>query len=102
VLHNEATLMYSRQMRFGRAGSDRWRFRHHRLHLARAAFNYGLFQLNFGMPSNPAVYRPVETVHQLLVYALLALAGLHAAMALWHQIVRRDGILLRMLPGGSS
>ena len=66
------------------------------------AFNYGLFQLNFGIPSNPAVYRPVETVHQLLAYALFALAGLHAAMALWHQIVRRDGILLRMLPGGSS
>jgi cytochrome b561 len=63
------------------------------------AFNCGMFQLNFSVPSNPAVYRPIETVHQLLAYALFALAGLHAAVALWHQIVRRDGILLRMLPG---
>ena len=63
------------------------------------AFNYGTFQLSFGVPTNPAVYRPVETVHQLLAYALFAIAGLHAAVALWHQFVRRDGILIRMLPG---
>jgi cytochrome b561 len=34
-----------------------------------------------------------------LAYALFALAGLHAAGALYHHFVRRDGILLRMMPG---
>ena len=35
-------------------------------------------------------------------YALFALAGLHAVGALYHQFVRRDGILLRMMPGGTG
>ena len=62
-------------------------------------FVYGVFQLNFGIASNPAVFHPAEKIHQLLAYALFALAGLHAAGALYHHFVRRDGILLRMMPG---
>ncbi|RBP04170.1 cytochrome b561 [Roseiarcus fermentans] len=65
-------------------------------------FDYGLFQLNVGVASNPAVYRPAETVHQLLAYALFALAGAHIAGALYHHFVRRDGLLLRMSPGGAG
>ena len=62
-------------------------------------FDYGLFQLNFGVASNPAVFHPAEEIHQWLAYALFALAGLHILAALWHQFVRRDGLLLRILPG---
>ncbi len=64
------------------------------------AFDFGLFQLSFGVPSVRSVFRPAETIHQLLAYALFALAALHAAAALWHHTVRRDGVLMRMMPGG--
>src|SRR5579871_3673756 len=38
-------------------------------------------------------------IHSLLAdYALLALVGIHVAAALYHQFVRRDGVLRRMLP----
>jgi cytochrome b561 len=65
-------------------------------------FDYGLFQLNFGVASNPAVYHPAEEIHQLLAYALFALAGAHIAGALYHHFVRRDGVLLRMMPDGTG
>lgn len=61
-------------------------------------FDYGLFQLNFGVHSDRGIFGPAEEVHQLLAYSLFALVGLHVAGALWHQYVRRDGVLLRMLP----
>jgi cytochrome b561 len=39
-------------------------------------------------------------IHALLAtYALLGLVGLHVAAALYHYLVRRDGVLQRMLPG---
>ena len=66
------------------------------------SFDYGLFQLNFGVASNPGVFHPAEKMHQWLAYALFALAGLHAAGALWHHYIRRDGVLMRMLPGGTG
>lgn len=37
-------------------------------------------------------------VHGLLAYAIVAAAALHAAAALKHHFVDRDGVLLRMLP----
>jgi cytochrome b561 len=66
------------------------------------SFDYGAFQLNFGVASNPAVFHPAEKIHQLLAYALFALAGVHAAGAVYHHFVRRDGILLRMMTGGTG
>jgi cytochrome b561 len=65
------------------------------------SFDYGLFQLDFGVRSDPAVFHPAEEIHQLLAYALFALVGLHIIGALWHQYFRRDGVLLRILPGGA-
>jgi len=39
-------------------------------------------------------------VHGLLAnYAILILVGLHAAAALYHHFIMRDGVLKRMLPG---
>lgn len=38
-------------------------------------------------------------LHVALTNVILALIALHVAAALWHQFVRRDGVLARMLPG---
>jgi cytochrome b561 len=41
-------------------------------------------------------------VHGLLAnYVMLALVGLHVVAALYHRFIRNDGVLQRMLPGGS-
>jgi cytochrome b561 len=64
-------------------------------------FDFGLFKLDFGIKSNRAVFHPTEDLHGYLAYALFALAGVHAAAALWHQFVLRDGLLARMWPAAS-
>lgn len=61
-------------------------------------FDFGTFHLNFGVRSNRAVFRPTEDIHGYLAYALFALAGVHAAAALWHHCYLRDGVLGRMWP----
>ncbi|PNG27432.1 cytochrome b [Methylocella silvestris] len=49
---------------------------------------------------------PVEAAfklaHHLCVYALLALVAVHAAAALRHALVLRDGVLARMLPASRN
>jgi cytochrome b561 len=62
-------------------------------------FNFGLFQVDFGVAKNRAIFHPTEDIHQYLAYALFALAGIHALAALWHHFIRHDGVLRRMLPG---
>jgi cytochrome b561 len=61
-------------------------------------FDFALFRIDFGVPKNRAVFQPTELVHGYLAYALLGVASLHALAALWHQYVRRDGVLRRMWP----
>lgn len=61
-------------------------------------FQFGLFDLNFGIKKNPAIFGPTEDIHGYLAYALFALAGLHAIAALWHHFVLRDGVLKRIWP----
>ena len=61
-------------------------------------FDFGLLRLDFGVPKNRAVFQPTELIHGYLAYALFGLATLHALAALWHQYVRRDGMLWRMWP----
>jgi cytochrome b561 len=64
------------------------------------AFDFGLFKVDFGVAKNPAIFHPTEDIHGYLAYTLFALVGVHAFAALWHQFVRRDGLLLRMWPAG--
>ncbi len=59
---------------------------------------FGLFDINFGVKKNPAIFEPTEDIHGYLAYALFALAGLHALAALWHHFVLRDGVLKRIWP----
>jgi cytochrome b561 len=61
-------------------------------------FDFGIFKLDFGIKSNRAVFHPTEDLHGYLAYALFALAGVHALVALWHQFILRDGLLGRMWP----
>lgn len=62
------------------------------------ALDFGLFQLNFGIRSNRAIFHPTEDIHGYLAYGLFALAGMHALAAVWHHFIRGDGVLRRMWP----
>lgn len=59
---------------------------------------FGLFQVPAFAPGDRALRRLVGGWHELGANAILILAGLHAAAALVHHYVRRDGVLRRMLP----
>lgn len=56
-------------------------------------FDFGLFQVDFGIKKNPAIFHPTEDIHGYLAYALFALAGLHAIAALGHRFYLHDGLL---------
>jgi cytochrome b561 len=60
-------------------------------------FDFGAFELNFGIKKNRAVFAPTEDIHGYLAYALFAIAGLHALAALWHRYILHDGVLGRMM-----
>lgn len=60
--------------------------------------DFYLFQVSSPFEANRAVARPMKEAHELAAYALVGLAALHAAAALWHHFVRRDNVLRRMLP----
>lgn len=40
----------------------------------------------------------VNETHIMIAYAIAAMIALHIGAALWHQFLRRDGLLYRMLP----
>jgi cytochrome b561 len=61
-------------------------------------FHFGVFDLDFGVKKNRAIFEPTEDIHGYLAYALFALAGLHALAALWHHFGLHDGVLARMWP----
>lgn len=60
--------------------------------------DFGLFQIASPFARTPEVYKPLTEIHELAAFALIILAVLHAAVAIWHQYVQKDGILLRMMP----
>ncbi|MGQ0385297.1 MAG: cytochrome b [Gammaproteobacteria bacterium] len=59
---------------------------------------FGLVQLPDFVAPDRELKHLMEDVHETLAKALIALAVLHAAAALKHQFVDRDGLLWRMLP----
>ena len=61
-------------------------------------FDFGLFKIDPGIKSNRAIFHPTEDLHGYLAYAIFALAGIHALVALWHQFIVRDGLMARMWP----
>jgi cytochrome b561 len=60
---------------------------------------FGLFEI----PSPASFTKPQHhlfgQLHNWMAYVILGLAGLHAAAALYHHLVLRDDVLLRMWPG---
>jgi cytochrome b561 len=64
----------------------------------RSVSYFNLFMLpTLGTASRPLL-RSIRGYHELIATAILVAAGLHAAMALVHQYVWRDGVLSRMIP----
>lgn len=62
---------------------------------------FGAWTFASPWPADRATARNLLEVHELLANALLILAGIHAAAALAHHYVLRDGTLVRMLPGAT-
>jgi cytochrome b561 len=63
---------------------------------------YSLVNLPPLATPEPALKESARLAHVWLGYLLLALLAIHAAAALHHQFVKRDGTLSRMLPGLSQ
>ncbi len=61
---------------------------------------WGFLQLPDFVAPDAGLKEIFEEIHELLVNVLFALVALHVAAAIKHQFLDRDGLLLRMLPGG--
>jgi cytochrome b561 len=64
------------------------------------SIDFGVFQIVYPLDhviSRNAV-RTLKRFHEFLGQAVLLLAFVHAAAALWHHYVRKDSVLVRMLP----
>jgi cytochrome b561 len=57
---------------------------------------FDLFTVPAFDPSNKALRHDAVELHGLVANILLAVAGLHAAAALWHHWILKDGVLRRM------
>lgn len=63
------------------------------------AIDFGLFTLALPLKDQlGGLARGAKEVHETLGVAILVLAGVHAAAALFHHYVLRDGVLRQMLP----
>ena len=59
----------------------------------------GLIPLPALASPNKTLAEEIGGVHGTVAWALLALIALHVTGALYHALVRRDGVIRRMLPG---
>ena len=60
---------------------------------------FGQIPLPDLLPVNKEFAALIKPLHEISAVALVGLAGLHIAAALKHQLIDRDGLLQRMLPG---
>jgi cytochrome b561 len=58
----------------------------------------GLYDIPSPWPKSRELKHYSKEIHELLAHTLILLAGLHAAAALAHRYVLKDGTLQRMLP----
>ncbi len=63
---------------------------------------YGVGQVGQYLTASRRLGHQILEYHQLLGNLIVWLAGLHAAAALYHHYLRRDGVLRAMLPGGRA
>lgn len=59
---------------------------------------FGWFQFPALVGENHDLHEIMEEVHEVLFFALLTVAVIHVAAALYHHFVLKDGVLRRMLP----
>jgi cytochrome b561 len=59
---------------------------------------FGVMQLPDLVAKNKALAELLKSVHVTLNYTMLVLVAMHAAAALQHHFIARDGVLKRMLP----
>jgi len=60
---------------------------------------FGVLPLPDFVPVNKALAEAIKPWHGYAAFAMAALVLLHVAAALKHQLIDRDGLLARMLPG---
>jgi cytochrome b561 len=60
---------------------------------------FGVVQLPDFVAPDKGLQEWMHDAHHFLIWALFAFVGLHVAGALKHQLIDRDGLLFRMLPG---
>jgi cytochrome b561 len=60
---------------------------------------FGLFSLPGLTAPDQAKSVAVFAAHAIAAFTLVALVAMHVGAALYHHFIRRDGVLLRMLPG---
>ncbi len=63
---------------------------------------YGLGNLGPYLAESRSLGHQVMKVHELLANAIVVVAGLHAAAALFHHFFIKDGVLRAMLPGARA
>jgi cytochrome b561 len=59
---------------------------------------FNLFVVPAFDPGNKALRHDAKELHGLIANTLLILGGLHGGLAIWHQLVWKDGLLRRMWP----
>jgi len=60
---------------------------------------FGAVQLPDFVPVSESLAEALKPLHKLSAFAMAALVLMHIAAALKHQLLDRDGLLTRMLPG---
>jgi cytochrome b561 len=60
---------------------------------------FGLFRVPQFTSTDKASANFYENLHVYLAYALLALIAIHVAAAVWHHVVKRDSVTVRMIDG---
>jgi cytochrome b561 len=59
---------------------------------------FGLFELPSIVEKNEALATPLFAIHRWVGFLVIALVLLHVGAALYHQFIRQDTVLKRMLP----
>lgn len=62
---------------------------------------FWLFSVPSPIAAVPAWYAPINVIHFWGAWAIIVVAGLHAAMALFHHYALKDGVLRRMIPASN-
>ena len=58
---------------------------------------FGFIDMPQLVAAGSPLHEPLEEVHELLAFTLIALVALHTAAAFWHHFGRHDDVLMRMV-----